>query len=179
MNLTCGIMVTGSTRGLNRPSDLGSSATVCDVAIKNGSEGQGSDMGTTKSVGTNTIEMATARPPVPRPVQEVESPEKGSTLPTKHPSLHAEDHVQGGFIEDVPRQPKEGHGVPDESQCRKRPLLSSILGLQNEGMAATCETLEGGTKKDHTKKAKKMPKDKNSVPMPIPNTRARAKPKAC
>ena len=170
-------MVTGSIKGLNRPSDLGSSATVCDVAVKNGSEGQGSFMETTKSVGMNTIEMDTARPPVPRPVQEVDSPEKGSILPTKHPSLDIDEHVQGGAIEDVPRQPKEGHGVPDESQCRKRPLLSSILGLQTEGMAATCETDEGGTKKDHTKKAKKTPKDKKSVPMPIPNTRARAKPK--
>lgn len=177
MKLTCGILVTGSTRGLNRHSNLGSSATVCDVAVKNGSEGQGSFMVTTKSDETNTIEIGTARPPVPRIVQEVDSPEKGSPLRARHPRLDIDEHVQGGVVEDVGCQPKEGHGIPDESQCRKRPLLSSILGFESEGMAATCETNEGGSMKDHTKKAKKTPKDKKSVPMPQPNTIARAKPK--
>lgn len=177
MKLTCGILVTGSTRGLNRHSDLGSSATVCDVAVKNGSEGQGSFMVTTKSDGTNTIEIGTARPPVPIIVQEVDSPDKGSPLRARHPRLDIDEHVQGGVVEDVGCQPKEGHGIPDESQCRKRPLLSSILCLQTEGMGASTETDEEGAKKDHTKKAKKTPKDKKSVPLPVPNTRARAKPK--
>jgi hypothetical protein len=175
----------GSMGGLNRPSDLGSSATVCDVAVRNGNEGHGSLMVTTKSVGTNTTETGIARAPIPRPVvatrvstsvQEVDSPEKGSIPSNQHPSLDNDEPFEV-VMEDVPSQPKEGHGVPDESQCRKRPLLSSILGLETEGMAATSETDEGGTKKDQTKKAKRTPKDKKSVPMPTPNTRARAKPK--
>lgn len=139
-------------------------------------------MVTTKSGGSNTTDTGVGRAPIPRPVaatsvskfvQEVDSPEKVSIPFSQHPSLDNDELV----MDDVPGQPNEGLGVPDESQCRKRPLLSSILSLASEGLAATSDPDEGGTKKDQTKKAKRTHKDKKTQPLPTPNTRARAKPK--
>ena len=158
---------------------------MCDVVVRKGSDGHGPLMVTTKSVGTNTTDSGTGRAPIPRPVaargvsksvQEVDSPEKVSVPFSQHPSVDIDEPL-GVVMEDIPSEPKEERGVPDDSQCRKRPLLSSILGIATEGMAGTSETDEGDTKKDQTKKAKRTHKEKKSQAVPTPNTRARAKTK--